>query len=64
MTPSIPDFNDIRAALEQRETLWLGPHAAKSNQSKGREKLNLPTRFAPSGSATATASSTAKRFVD
>ena len=38
MKPLNSDFNDIRAALEERENLWLGPHAAKSNQSKGREK--------------------------
>ena len=36
--PLFSDLDDIRIALEARETLWLGPYAAFSSQSKGREK--------------------------
>ncbi len=36
-TDSYSDLGDVRAALEAREILWLGPHAALSSQSQGRE---------------------------
>jgi dGTPase len=41
-TSSSTDLSDVRVALEARETLWLGPHAAFSSQSKGRETPETP----------------------
>ena len=43
MTPNAPptairdDLSDVRLLLEEREDAWLGPLAARSSQSKGRE---------------------------
>ena len=41
-TNSFADLSDVRLALEAREMLWLGPHAAFSSQTKGREDPEKP----------------------
>ncbi len=40
--PTRDDLCDVRLGLEAREDAWLGPLAARSNRSKGREKFEAP----------------------
>ncbi len=41
-TPVRSDLSDVREGLEAREEAWLGPLAALSSRSKGRERLEEP----------------------